>query len=242
MKGILMAFFVLSTAFVSQAQTEKPAFDANKFETKPVQTGKASFYADKFEGKPTASGEKYKASKLTAAHRSLPFGTKVKVTNLANGESVVVTINDRGPFVEGRIIDVSKTAAEKLSFFNQGTADVKLEIVDGTNGKGDTQPVMVDHVVVEDKETYDFDIKRINPTGFGIQLGTYQELVNVMKIVDNLKQSYKKKVAVQVKIVNGVKYYSIIFTGFAKREKAQAMVAELKKKFPDAFVADFGKQ
>lgn len=209
--------------------------------TAQIQTGKASYYADKFEGQPTASGEKYKASKLTAAHKTLPFGTKVKVTNLANNESVVVTINDRGPFVEGRIIDVSKAAAERLSFFNQGTADVRLEIVDPTDGKQDTQPVAVDHVVVEDKETYDFDISRIQPKGFGLQLGTYQELVNVLKIVDNLKTTYKKKVAVQVKIVNGVKYYSILMIGFSKREKMLSLMNELKKKFPDTFVVDFSK-
>jgi rare lipoprotein A len=206
-----------------------------------VQTGKASFYADKFEGSPTASGEKYKAARLTAAHKTLPFGTKVRVTNLANNESVVVTINDRGPFIEGRIIDVSKSAAEKLNFFNQGTADVKMEIVDPTDGKQDTQPVAVDHVVVEDKETYEFNIKRLNPTGFGLQLGTYQELVNVMKIVDNLKNTYKKKVAVQVKIVNGVKYYSIMVVGFSKRDKTESAMGELKKKFPDTFVIDFSK-
>jgi rare lipoprotein A len=206
-----------------------------------IQTGKASYYADKFEGQPTANGEKYKASKLTAAHRTLPFGTKVKVTNLANNEFVVVTINDRGPFIEGRVIDVSKAAAERLSFFNQGTADVRLEIVDPTDGKQDTQPVAVDHVVVEDKETYDFDISRIQPKGFGLQLGTYQELVNVLKIVDNLKTTYKKKIAVQVKIVNGVKYYSILMIGFNKREKMQSLMEELKKKFPDTFVIDFSK-
>lgn len=206
-----------------------------------IQTGKASYYADKFEGQPTANGEKYKASKLTAAHRTLPFGTKVKVTNLANNEFVVVTINDRGPFIEGRVIDVSKAAAERLSFFNQGTADVRLEIVDPTDGKQDTQPVAVDHVVVEDKETYDFDISRIQPKGFGLQLGTYQELVNVLKIVDNLKTTYKKKIAVQVKIVNGVKYYSILMIGFSKREKMQSLMEELKKKFPDTFVIDFSK-
>ena len=206
-----------------------------------IQTGKASYYADKFEGSPTASGEKYRASKLTAAHKTLPFGTKVKVTNLANNESVVVTINDRGPFVEGRIIDVSKLAAERISFFNQGTAEVKLEIVDPTDGKQDSQPVAIDHVVVEDKETYDFDISRIEPKGFGLQLGTYQELVNVLKIVDNLKTTYKKKVAVQVKIVNGVKYYSILMIGFTKREKMQHLMDQLKKKFPDTFVVDFSK-
>ena len=94
-----------------------------------TQTGKASFYADKFEGSPTASGEKYKHSKLTAAHKSLPFGTKVRVTNLANNESVEVVINDRGPYVDGRIIDLSKSAAEKLGFINLGLAEVKVEIL-----------------------------------------------------------------------------------------------------------------
>ena len=73
-----------------------------------VQTGKASFYADKFEGVFTASGEKYRHNKLTGAHKTLPFGTKVRVTNLENNQSVEVVINDRGPYVEGRIIDLSK--------------------------------------------------------------------------------------------------------------------------------------
>ena len=66
-----------------------------------VQTGKASFYADKFEGIQTASGEKYRHNKLTGAHKTLPFGTKVRITNLANDKTVEVTINDRGPYVEG---------------------------------------------------------------------------------------------------------------------------------------------
>src|SRR3954467_13386093 len=88
-----------------------------------VQTGKASFYADKFEGTHTASGEKYKHNKLTAAHKSLPFGTKVRLTNLANNQTVEVVINDRGPYVEDRIVDVSKAAAEQLGFVNQGLAE-----------------------------------------------------------------------------------------------------------------------
>src|SRR5688572_14799873 len=76
-----------------------------------VQTGKASFYADKFDGTITASGEKYRHNKLTAAHKTLPFGTKVRVTNLSNNKTVEVVINDRGPYVDGRIIDLSRSAA-----------------------------------------------------------------------------------------------------------------------------------
>jgi rare lipoprotein A len=92
-----------------------------------TETGLASYYSDNFEGKKTASGEVYSGSKMTAAHRSLPFGTSVKVTNLSNNKSVTVTVNDRGPFVKDRIIDVSKAAAVKLDFIDQGVTKVKIE-------------------------------------------------------------------------------------------------------------------
>lgn len=93
------------------------------------ETGMASFYSDKFEGKITASGEPYKASKMTAAHRTIAFGTQVKVTNLSNKKTVTVTINDRGPFVKDRIIDLSKAAAEKLDYIDQGVTRVKIEVL-----------------------------------------------------------------------------------------------------------------
>ncbi len=91
--------------------------------------GKASYYADKFEGRPTASGELYRAAELTAAHRTLPFGTMVQVTNTRNKKSVIVRINDRGPHVQDRIIDVSRAAAEKLGFISQGITRVTIEVV-----------------------------------------------------------------------------------------------------------------
>ncbi len=206
-----------------------------------TQTGKASFYADKFEGSPTASGEKYKHSKLTAAHKSLPFGTKVRVTNLANNESVEVVINDRGPYVDGRIIDLSKSAAEKLGFINLGLAEVKVEILDAGDGKSKSQSVSIEQVTVDEKEFYNFEIERLQPKGFGVQIGTYQELVNLMRLSDNLKNSYKKKVTVQVKVINGVKYYSILLGPLSSRPKAEDLLAELKKKFPDSFIVDYSK-
>ena len=92
-----------------------------------TETGLASFYSDAFEGKQTASGEIYKSSKMTAAHRTLPFGTEVKVTNLSNNKSVTVSVNDRGPFVKNRIIDLSKAAAVKLDYVDQGVTKVKIE-------------------------------------------------------------------------------------------------------------------
>lgn len=207
-----------------------------------VQTGKASFYADKFEGSTTASGEKYKHSKLTGAHKTLPFGTKVRVTNLANNQSVEVIINDRGPYVDGRIIDVSKSAAEQLGFINQGLAEVNLEVIDAGSGKVSDPGRPIEHVMVEEKEFYNFEIERLNkPKGFGVQIGTYQELVNLMRLSDNLKNSYKKQVTVQVKILNGIKYYGLILGQFPSRPKAEVFREELKKKFPDAFIVEFDR-
>jgi rare lipoprotein A len=206
-----------------------------------VQTGKASFYADKFEGNPTASGEPYKHSKLTAAHRSLPFGTRVRVTNLGNEKTVDVVVNDRGPYVDGRVIDLSKSAAEKLDFITAGLAEVKVEVLDAGDGKGGGQIVPVGHVAVEEKEYYDFEVKKLDPEGFGVQIGTYQELVNLMRMADDLKASYRKKVNVQVKVVNGIKYYSLTLGQFSSRKKATVFAADVKKKFPDAFVVEYDR-
>ena len=91
-----------------------------------TETGKASFYADKFMGRKTAIGQIFRQYKKTAAHKTLPFGAKVKVTNLSNGKSVKVRINDRGPFVAGRIIDLSKKAARKLNMVDAGVSNVKI--------------------------------------------------------------------------------------------------------------------
>jgi rare lipoprotein A len=206
-----------------------------------VQTGKASFYADKFEGTHTASGEKYKHNKLTAAHKSLPFGTKVKLTNLANNQTVDVVINDRGPYVEDRIVDVSKAAAEQLGFVNQGLADVKLEVLDPGDGKTSDPGRPIEHVAVDEKEFYEFEITRLNPRGYGVQIGTYQELVNLMRLSENLKNSYKKEVTVQVKILKGIKYYGLILGHFSSRTKAEQFREELKKKFPDAFIVEYNR-
>jgi len=91
--------------------------------------GTASFYAGQFHGRKTANGETFNTDQLTAAHPSLPFGTWVKVTNLSNGKDVVVRINDRGPFVKGRIIDLSAGAAKKIGIMQTGIVQVKLEAV-----------------------------------------------------------------------------------------------------------------
>jgi len=94
-----------------------------------IQEGEASYYADSLNGGKTASGELYDKDALSAAHRSLPFGTRVKVTYLKTGQSVVVVINDRGPFAKGRIIDLSSAAAKQLGLIKAGHGMVRLEVI-----------------------------------------------------------------------------------------------------------------
>ena len=94
-----------------------------------VQTGQASWYGNAFAGKPTASGEIFNHELLTAAHRSLPLGTKLRITNVANGKSVEVKVNDRGPYVGGRIIDLSRAAALALGMIEDGLTEVRLETI-----------------------------------------------------------------------------------------------------------------
>lgn len=91
--------------------------------------GRASWYGSAHHGRKTASGERFNMNAMTAAHRSLPFGTKVRVTNKRNGRSVVVRINDRGPYAGGRIIDLSKAAAGRLGLIRSGTAPVSVKVL-----------------------------------------------------------------------------------------------------------------
>lgn len=105
---------IVATALISLAGTAVAS----------AQCGKASWYGPGFHGRSTASGERFNQSNMTAAHKSLPFGTKLRVTNKRNGKSVVVRINDRGPFVRGRVLDLSKGAASQIGMVRSGSAAV----------------------------------------------------------------------------------------------------------------------
>ncbi|WP_338426949.1 septal ring lytic transglycosylase RlpA family protein [Sphingopyxis kveilinensis] len=94
-----------------------------------IDGGTASYYGNELAGNRTASGERFDPGQLTAAHRTLPFGSKVRVTNMSTGDSVIVRINDRGPFAHGRVIDVSRAAAREIGMHRSGTARVKLALL-----------------------------------------------------------------------------------------------------------------
>ena len=163
---IIMIMFL----FCAVANSSLFTLHSSLLNAQSVQTGKASFYAKKFTGRKTASGERLHHDSLTCAHRTYPFGTLLKVTNPANGQSVIVRVTDRGPYVRGRIIDLSVRAAREIGIIAQGIASVvverysgdiippfkaeeNLELPDfeiGTNEGSDSKPVWV--ALKEDRE------------------------------------------------------------------------------------------
>ena len=146
-----------------------------------IQTGVASWYGPNFHGKTTSNKEVYNMHDLTAAHKSLPFGTYVVVTNLNNGKSVTVRINDRGPFVKGRIIDHSYAAAKAVDMIGTGTAPVKLEILTKISPKRSSQK-------------------------FSVQVGSFIQEKNAKSLKNELQKNFKNVYIARFKTVNQAYY------------------------------------
>lgn len=142
MKNISQTLKIISILIISLWSCKKE----NKLPPSYEQTGTASYYADFFQNRPTASGERYYADSLTAAHKYLPLGTIVKVTNLENDSTVNVIINDRGPYIPDRILDLSKAAAQDLGIIEQGTAEVKIKVIEAAENYSLMDSVAIDRV------------------------------------------------------------------------------------------------
>ena len=130
--GLKRIIIVIVLIFCAVANSQLYIFNSTLLNAQGVQKGKASYYAKKFSGRQTASGERLHHDSLTCAHRTYPFGTLLKVTNPANGKEVIVRVTDRGPYVKGRIIDLSVRAARELGIIAQGIAPVTVERYDPT--------------------------------------------------------------------------------------------------------------
>ena len=128
-KNTAIFTFCAALLLTGCSNVEKKQDEKNIQNVQQVITGKATWYGKKFHGKKTASGETYDMFKMTAAHKTLDFGTKLKVTNIKNGKSVEVYINDRGPFMENVIIDLSYSAFKEIETPEKGFADVKIEVL-----------------------------------------------------------------------------------------------------------------
>jgi len=135
----------ISEAIAAPVSSVQARPEVRPVKTKPYQIGTASWYGQIFDGKPTASGEPYDMYDMTAAHLTLPMGSYVRVTNLRNGKAVVVRVNDRGPIVPGRIIDLSYGVAQALQFKHRGLQRVRLDLVNPRDQKSVNQIIAYNH-------------------------------------------------------------------------------------------------
>jgi rare lipoprotein A len=172
-----------------------------KRETKAVQYGVASWYGKDFHGKPTSSGEIYDMYQLTCAHNTLPLGTLVMVTNLENGKSAELKVNDRGPFVKERIIDLSYAGAQILGIYEKGTANVKVEVIGP---------------LIE-------QVQR-----FTLQVGSFVDEANAQRLADQLRKNFDNVYVTTIETLTQ-KYHRVRVGQFETRESALSTAEKLSE-------------
>ncbi len=174
-----------------------------------LETGIASWYGPAFHGKRTANGEIYDKFELTAAHRTLPFNTMVKVTNTTNGKSVIVRINDRGPYVGPRVIDISRAAAERIDMIGPGTAEVTIELVSSES------PVS----------------RRVQQESFTVQLASYTRKSQADDFASRLNTAFVHEAS-----IDGTTYFRVYSGQFRSRDDAQRHMNDLGRRGFNGFV------
>lgn len=187
------------------------------------ESGTASWYGggDGFAGKPTASGEIFDPSHLTAAHKTLPLGTWLEVEDLDNHRKVVVKVNDRGPFVRGRILDLSKAAAERLGMLGSGTAEVRIRTVDIHD-----KPVPLDPA--EDQR---------NP--YTIQVAALRDAQNIQRLRDELEADFGAVSLQEATSSGGITVHRVRVGAYTRREDAERAAQQIAKRLKDRGVEPF---
>ncbi|ANE36199.1 rare lipoprotein A [Campylobacter iguaniorum] len=184
-------------------------------------SGIASWYGPNFHGKKTSNGETYNMNSMTAAHKTLPMNTMVKVLNLKNGKSTTVRINDRGPFVSGRIIDLSKAAANQISMIGAGTAPVRLEVV-GFYGK------------VETPTTRTASTHTYSGGNFMVQIGAFRNKNGANSYKNQYDKTNGYRTSVRNYILDSEPIYRVFLAGFRSEDEARDFIAS--SKFKGAFI------
>jgi rare lipoprotein A len=208
MKRIVIIFLALSITSGCALHRR----EAISPQAKNVEVGWASWYGKDFHGRRTASGAVYDMYQLTAAHKTLPLGTAAMVTHLDNGKSVLVTINDRGPFVRGRIIDLSYAAAQALGMVEEGVAKVRVDVVDK---KAAPPPPP--------------------PGSFTIQVGAFIDRSNAVRLMAELQKTYTAVSITELKTSENT-YYRVRVGRFRTREEAYHIASRLAQEGYTAFM------
>ena len=192
------------------------------------EVGTASWYGDDFHAKRTANGEKYDMNTLTAAHRTLPLPSIVKVTNLENGRSLVVRVNDRGPYAKERIIDISKRGAQLLGYQTKGTAKVKVEIMEKESRA--LKAALLNQKIPTDYQTEKVqtasDDMPVKSDGYYIQAGSFKDKNLALNFEEKLKVYGKTQIAAVD--VNGSTYYRVRLGALDTQEKAEDLLIKVQ--------------
>lgn len=213
-----------------------------------TQQGQASYYAAKFDGRLTANGEKFTNKDFTAAHPCLAFNSLVKVTNLRNGKSVIVRINDRGPHIKARILDMSKAAAEEIGMIQSGIATVNIEVISTDKDLQKARPeldIIAAHKPSIKTEAPDPDRKIIIPfssghtyslwgtqrfpTGYGIQVASFADIDNAKNVCKELMSAEVKEAYIQVEWKGGEKIHRVLAGSFSEESEAHGYKQMLEK-------------
>ncbi|MBU1643476.1 septal ring lytic transglycosylase RlpA family protein [bacterium] len=183
-------------------------------------SGISSWYGPDFDGKATSSGEIYDMHALTAAHKTLPMGTIVKVTNLENNKDVVVRINDRGPFVGTRIIDLSNKAAHEIDMVNKGTARVQLEVI-GFKGKQNRE-------IASNKELQNGPQEMVSESSYALQIGSFSKIEGAIKTQEKYDSYKGYHTIIKDTEYNNKRVFRVWLSGFKSEDEAR----DLKENSP----------
>ena len=203
LRAVLLAAIIVwaEACAVHQARNQAPTQASGR----ATQTGIASWYGPGFHGQATASGVIYDQNDLTAAHQTLPLGTRILVTNLDNGRSLELTVNDRGPFAKGRILDLSYASAQALAAVGPGTIPVRIEVIDSGAAR-----------ITEIRSSLDYTL----------QLGSFAQLQNAQELRDRLVKSYPNVNIVSLRIRDAT-YYRVQMGNFSDRALAEAQARDI---------------
>jgi rare lipoprotein A len=191
-----------------------------------VEDGIASWYGPQFHGKKTSSGEVFNMNDMTAAHKTLPLGTYVRVTRLDNGRWIIVRVNDRGPFVGDRIIDLSRRAAEELGMLPHGTARVRIEAL---------QPATLIQYAGNRYQWVPQPVPSPWQGRFEIQLAAFENKQNAERFGKSLRSRYPDA-GIESYYFGGKLLYRVKVGMFNDLHKARAALERIRSEFPDAFV------
>jgi rare lipoprotein A len=201
---LLFALALVSACSVPPGRVRVPS--APITDARVSQTGIASWYGPGFHGKATASGDIYNQNDMTAAHQTLPLGSKVMVTNMENGRTAEVYVNDRGPFAKGRIVDLSFAAAQSIDMVGPGTALVRLDVLDS--------PV---------------PLRSIRPAlDYTLQVGSFSQLENAQQLRDRIVKNFDNVVITPLQSKDTT-YYRVHLGNFSNRSAAEEMAKQVSQ-------------